>query len=297
VRSRGAEESALFYIWLLRFLRRVANHRRTVQLCPHRCPRLGKQTERAFFLASLPLAFADLAVSENPFLGGGHTRSSTTPAARRVGTSTHGESEDDGDSSGTHVSDGGCSLGARRRTRRRRGTTPPETASSAPNHYPTTGDNDLVVAVLALSSADPTGVLRGCEGEFEPTPIVGGSQRRRRSNQEPSPRSSPSSGVPEAAEDLPRRRARGGVAGVERGGWPRDAASGANVTPTDARVTPANALAAIAAADPEGRPALTLVPYLLDITLTRAGVPPRPRAPHGGAAAGVPVPPRGRTPR
>ena len=48
----------------------------------------------------------------------------------------------------------------------------------------------------------------------------------------------------------------------------------------------ANALAAIAAADPEGRPALTLVPYLLDITLTRAESPASSRATRG-AAAGV----------
>ena len=49
----------------------------------------------------------------------------------------------------------------------------------------------------------------------------------------------------------------------------------------------ANALAAIASADPEGRPALTLVPFLLDALLTRAESRASSAAARGAAAGAL----------
>ena len=173
---------------------------------------------------------------------------------------------------------------SKKKDKKATGDDPPETASSAPNHHPTTGDNDLVVAVLALSSADPTGCCEAAKG-------IRADADRGRVPASPAIKS----GAVAALLALVRGPGSGGgftspsgtrgVAGLSaevaarRREWrERDADRCARHA--------ANALAAIAAADPEGRPALTLVPYLLDITLTRAESPASSRATRG-AAAGV----------
>ena len=57
--------------------------------------------------------------------------------------------------------------------------------------------------------------------------------------------------------------------------------------PTGARATPRTPAAAIASADPEGRPALTLVPFLLDALLTRAESRASSAAARGAAAGAL----------
>ena len=91
---------------------------------PEGCPRRGKQTEGAFFLASLPLALLPLGLRES-------LSQSELDALLHNTRSSQGRNLDARRIRGRWRLVGntrkrwGCSLGARRRTRRRRGATPP----------------------------------------------------------------------------------------------------------------------------------------------------------------------------
>ena len=162
-------------------------------------------------------------------------------------------------------------------------------SSSAPDPTSSSGNNDLTPAVLALSSGDPDGcceaanVLRAeaDRGRVPASPAIksgavaallslvrgpGGGQ------------SSSSTGAPPSGQrGVAALSAQ--VAALRREWSEQDADRCARHA--------ANALAAIASADPEGRPALTLVPFLLDALLTRAESRASSAAARGAAAGAL----------
>ena len=145
-------------------------------------------------------------------------------------------------------------------------------SSSAPDPTSSSGNNDLTPAVLALSSGDPDGC---CEAAN----VLRAEADRGRVPASPAIKSGavaallslvrgPGGGQSSSSTGAPPWGQRGvaalsaEVAALRREWREQDADRCARHA--------ANALAAIASADPEGRPALTLVPFLLDALLTRA---------------------------
>ena len=163
-------------------------------------------------------------------------------------------------------------------------------SSSAPGD-PTSssGNNDLTAAVLALSSADPDGC---CEAAN----VLRAEADRGRVPASPAIKSGavaallslvrgPGGGQSSSSAGAPPSGQRGvaalsaEVAALRREWREQDADRCARHA--------ANALAAIASADPEGRPALTLVPFLLDALLTRAESRASSAAARGAAAGAL----------
>ena len=189
---------------------------------------------------------------------------------------------------------------SKKKDKKAAGGDPPEGPSSSAPGDPTSssGNNDLTAAVLALSSADPDGC---CEAAN----VLRAEADRGRVPASPAIKSGavaallslvrgPGGGQSSSSAGAPPSGQRGvaalsaEVAALRREWREQDADRCARHA--------ANALAAIASADPEGRPALTLVPFLLDALLTRAESRASSAAARGAAAGGA-VPPRGRTPR
>ena len=162
-------------------------------------------------------------------------------------------------------------------------------SSSAPDPTSSSGNNDLTAAVLALSSADPDGC---CEAAN----VLRAEADRGRVPASPAIKSGavaallslvrgPGGGQSSSSAGAPPSGQRGvaalsaEVAALRREWREQDADRCARHA--------ANALAAIASADPEGRPALTLVPFLLDALLTRAESRASSAAARGAAAGAL----------
>ena len=162
-------------------------------------------------------------------------------------------------------------------------------SSSAPDPTSSSGNNDLTPAVLALSSGDPDGC---CEAAN----VLRAEADRGRVPASPAIKSGavaallslvrgPGGGQSSSSTGAPPWGQRGvaalsaEVAALRREWREQDADRCARHA--------ANALAAIASADPEGRPALTLVPFLLDALLTRAESRASSAAARGAAAGAL----------
>ncbi|ACO61910.1 predicted protein [Micromonas commoda] len=180
---------------------------------------------------------------------------------------------------------------SKKKDKKAAGGDPPEGPSSSAPGDPTSssGNNDLTAAVLALSSADPDGC---CEAAN----ILRAEADRGRVPASPAIKSGavaallslvrgPGGGQSSSSAGAPPSGQRGvaalsaEVAALRREWREQDADRCARHA--------ANALAAIASADPEGRPALTLVPFLLDALLTRAESRASSAAARGAAAGAL----------
>ena len=180
---------------------------------------------------------------------------------------------------------------SKKKDKKAAGGDPPEgPSSSAPDPTSSPGNNDLTAAVLTLSSADPDGC---CEAAN----VLRAEADRGRVPASPAIKSGAVAALLSLVRGPGGGQSSSSSAGASPSGQRGVAALSAEVAALRrewreqdadrcARHA-ANALAAIASADPEGRPALTLVPFLLDALLTRAESRASSAAARGAAAGAL----------